>query len=388
MRFVLFAHGGSGNHGCEALVRSTCKIIRSYYKGADIIVATHCKKEDLKYGIKDVQFIEYNTFNCKDPIRYIDKVCRVVFKSGCFRKKIVKPVIDILKKGDICLSIGGDNYSYNNVIPFDIIEVHKAAKKIGCRTILWGCSINKQNLCGKILEDLEDYDCIIARESITYSDLIAAGLDESKVKLGVDPAFLLDCADEIPSFKKDVIGINLSPVVMEDESKGGIVTTNYYRLIDHVLNNTSYDILLIPHVVWNNSNDYIVLKKIFEQYKNTGRVTLVQDASAVNLKAIIGSCSVFVGARTHSTIAAYSQCVPTLVLGYSVKARGIAKDIFGTEEGYVVSTQKLVTDLDLTNAFIKIEENKKSIQNQLRNMMDAYKEKALSAGEYLIENNK
>ena len=142
----------------------------------------------------------------------------------------------------------------------------------------------------------------------------------------------MDCTDSVPSLKREVVGINLSPVVMEDESKGGIVTANYYRLIEHLLNNTAYDILLIPHVVWNNSNDYTVLKKVYEQYKSTERVTLVQDSSAMDLKAIIGTCTIFVGARTHSTIAAYSQCIPTLVLGYSVKARGIAKDIFGTEE--------------------------------------------------------
>ena len=49
----------------------------------------------------------------------------------------------------------------------------------------------------------------------------------------------------------------------------------------------------------------------------------------------------FIGARTHATIAAYSSCVPTLVVGYSIKARGIAKDLFGTDEGYVLPVQAL-----------------------------------------------
>ena len=40
----------------------------------------------------------------------------------------------------------------------------------------------------------------------------------------------------------------------------------------------------------------------------------------------------FIGARTHATIAAYSTLIPTMVLGYSVKSRGIAKDIFGEEK--------------------------------------------------------
>ena len=52
-------------------------------------------------------------------------------------------------------------------------------------------------------------------------------------------------------------------------------------------------------------------------------------------KAIISQCKVFIGARTHSTIAAYSTCVPTFVFGYSIKSLGIAKDLFGDHKGLV-----------------------------------------------------
>jgi polysaccharide pyruvyl transferase WcaK-like protein len=47
------------------------------------------------------------------------------------------------------------------------------------------------------------------------------------------------------------------------------------------------------------------------------------------MKWIIAQCSVFAGARTHSTIAALSSGVPTLSIGYSLKARGINRDIYG-----------------------------------------------------------
>lgn len=49
----------------------------------------------------------------------------------------------------------------------------------------------------------------------------------------------------------------------------------------------------------------------------------------------------FIGVRIYVTIAAYSTEVPTLVLGYSVKSRGIAKDIFGSEENYVIPVQDI-----------------------------------------------
>ena len=68
---------------------------------------------------------------------------------------------------------------------------------------------------------------------------------------------------------------------------------------------------------------------------------MIEDQDAMRLKGIISQCRFFVGARTHSTIAAYSCCVPTLVVGYSVKAKGIARDLFGSETNYVLPVQAI-----------------------------------------------
>ena len=88
----------------------------------------------------------------------------------------------------------------------------------------------------------------------------------------------------------------------------------------------------------------------------------------------------FVGARTHATIAAYSTGVPTLAVGYSVKARGIARDIFGTEEKYVVSVQNFKNKNDLKNAFQWLEEHEKKVAHILMDRMPEYCEEALISG--------
>ena len=61
----------------------------------------------------------------------------------------------------------------------------------------------------------------------------------------------------------------------------------------------------------------------------------------------------FVGCRTHSTIAAYSTCVPTLVVGYSIKSRGIAKDLFGDYKDLVIPIEDLENGVDLVEKFIE-----------------------------------
>ena len=114
-----------------------------------------------------------------------------------------------------------------------------------------------------------------------------------------------------------------------------------------------------------------VLPEYYKEYEKTGRVVFFEDHNCMELKGIISKCRFFVGARTHSTIAAYSMGIPTLVVGYSVKARGIARDLFGGEEGYVLPVQKLTRD-KLISAFKNIMIKEKEIQKKLKK--DNYKQ--------------
>ena len=86
-------------------------------------------------------------------------------------------------------------------------------------------------------------------------------------------------------------------------------------------------------------------------------------------------------ARTHASIAAYSTGVPTLVVGYSVKARGIAKDIFGTDEGYVIPVQSLKEEDSLVKAYENLVANEENIKNTLKEVMPGYIERSWQAGE-------
>ena len=49
MRFLLYPHGGSGNHGCEAIVRSMVRLI-----GGEFVLASSNPNEDLRYGLENI----------------------------------------------------------------------------------------------------------------------------------------------------------------------------------------------------------------------------------------------------------------------------------------------------------------------------------------------
>ena len=276
-------------------------------------------------------------------------------------------------KVDFALSAGGDNYCYENQAFYAFLN--KEYQKKGIKTVLWGCSIEPEVIKKKkVLEDLKSYNLIVARESITYQSLKEIG---ANVILNPDPAFYMKsekCILDKRFENGDVIGVNISPMIISNEKCNGSAYENYRKMIEYILNHTSMYIALIPHVVWKQNDDRTILQKIYKEFNYNERIILVNDHTAPQLKYIISKCRIFVGARTHSTIAAYSTEVPTLVVGYSVKARGIAKDIFGTDQNYVLPVQELRNGEELTNAFQWIQEREIHIRKHLKETIPNYVE--------------
>ncbi len=239
----------------------------------------------------------------------------------------------------------------------------------------------------EIAEDLGKYHTIIARESITYEALREAfgrrDGDGPEILCFPDPAFTLS-AKELPlpeGFAAgNTVGINVSPMIQDNEKISGITMENYKEMISYIIRNTDMQIALIPHVVWERNDDRKPVHALYEAFAETGRVIQIGDGNCQELKGFIGRCRFFVGARTHATIAAYSTGVPTLVAGYSVKARGIARDLFGTEENYVLPVQNLKKKDDLTKGFQWLFSHEKEIREKLGEVMPGYKERALETG--------
>ncbi len=372
-KYVLYAHDGSGNHGCEALVRSTCELLNA--DKDNIILMSTRPEEDKKYGLSDVC-----TVLDKTEKRPLDRTKFAFFKAY-YNLKIKhnytpiefyeSKVADFVGRGDIALSIGGDTYCYGSFMP--LFKAHNMYKYGGLKTVYWGCSIEPELLENTdVANDIRNFDLITARETTSY---------EALKKINPNTVLVCDSAFLLPSDKvsfpdditRDVVGINASPLIEECEEGTGIVRQNYEKLIEHILENTNFCIALIPHVVWEAVDDRKILKEFYEKYKNTNRIFLVDDCPCEELKGYISNCRFFIGARTHSTIAAYSTCVPTLVVGYSVKAKGIAKDLFGAWENYVIPAQELKEKNELKNAFIWLQENESNIKEHLSAILPEYK---------------
>ena len=233
-----------------------------------------------------------------------------------------------------------------------------------------------------MIDDLRRHAVITARETITFEAMREKGLEN--VKLYPDPAFQLKTKNlPLPDgFEEgNTVGINLSPLIMKYEKEQGIAMKAYNALIQHILNSTDMRVALIPHVIVKGNSDLEPMTEMYDAFKNTGRVVLIGDHNSMELKGFIGRCRMFLGARTHATIAAYSKFVPTLVVGYSVKARGIARDLFGSEEELVLPVQNITSTVQLIDAFENLKANEQELRTHLEKVIPAYAAKAKDARE-------
>ena len=379
-RLVMYLHGGSGNHGCEAIVNSTCHMLDDIPK----LLVTNSEKEDKFYSLAPLCDILQERKIAEHFFAHVWYYAwRAIFKDKeSFMRYRFKEVLG-KNRSPLYVSVGGDMYCYE-LSKKEAIVANSTFNKAGSKTILWGCSIEPELLKEpEMIEDMKRYALITPRESITYQALLDAGIVDN-VKLFPDPAFSLQPEEtKLPQGFKEgkTIGINISPMIIRYEKEPGITISNYKKLIDHILQTTDNSVALIPHVMWNNNDDRLTLAELYKGYEDNNRVLLFPDMSCQRVKYVISKCRAFIGARTHATIAAYSTCVPTLVVGYSVKALGIARDLFGSEENYVIPVQTLQDSDALLRAYEWLMKEEDAIRGRLQEIMPEYCAKSAQAGE-------
>ena len=382
-KILLYGIGSLQNRGCEALVNST---ITQIDPKVEIVAASFDYDHDKDmYKDRIDYFVNHHKQNPEEfteeeqkEFEHIQNIPFDYYNYECFYER---DVIKEMKDADICIHIGGDNYCYG--VNEWMYTINRKAKELNKKTVLWGASLYDEITDVDLINDLQKYDFLMIREKISYN-AIKKYIDEDRLMLVPDPAFsLVPKKVKLNSWYKGrkVLGLNLSSLTVKTKENERAVNT----FIDYILNTTDYSIALLLHVTVEEVSDLSVLKKIKEEYKDEDRIFLDdEEYDCQEIKYIISKCDLVIAARTHASIAAYSTGVPTLVIGYSVKSRGIAEDLFGNYQDYVLPTEELVGD-QLINKFKYIDENKEKIKEILKEKMKIVKKEAKNLYNQMIE---
>ncbi len=185
---------------------------------------------------------------------------------------------------------------------------------------------------------------------------LAAKLGKRKPKLTTDVAFFLPYERQEQEAQKTHIGMNVSGLLWN----GGYTRSNQFgltvdyrtyirTLLEQYQQDDSCVVHLIPHVVYQNEldapdTDWHISTELAKQYPKVRMAPFFE--TPMQAKSYIAGMDVFVGARMHATIAAYSAGVPTIPFSYSRKFEGLFDSlsypyvVSGTREETQAAIQK------------------------------------------------
>lgn len=388
MKYFFPIHLDGGNRGCEAIAKGSALLINESPEN----LYGYCSDINADTALGLPKYI--TLIPTKRGVYLIDRFLAAINKLFHTEKTRslrelypYKAFLRLIKKDDIMVSTGGDMMCYDNNA---VIYTNNYLHNKGIRTILWGCSMGAENMTKDKRSTLSNFSLIYVRESLTFDYFKSIGL--KNVCLCPDPAFILPAEPwDIPHFLSDgnVIGLNISNYVMGGMRLDTPFAKEVLQLIKYIMDKTYFNIALIPHVTWNrdglNQDDREMAQIIKSHFNNNARINIL-DISKLNYSQIryaISKCRMFIGSRTHAVISAYSMCVPTIAIGYSVKSVGIAKDL-ELDPTLVVDSRKSSGGA-LLHSFIFLAENEMNIRNHLMRIMPEYKQRTYKIREYLTK---
>ena len=387
------------NRGCEAILRSTVAILRAEFGACRFV---HCpggwtyEREyhepdpDIKHlPPPKIKRLSYPWF-----VRQFRRRVLPRFNEPSWYPRIIEPFEKHLPETLATLALGGDNYSLDYGDPLKYFHFNMTTLRQNRPLIIWGASVGPFNRRPRIermaAEQLKRITLICARESESVAYLDSLGIRDN-VRLVADPAFALESepvelsGPERLLLTEECIGLNVSPLMGKYWQGAQSWPESATACVRRLLEEFEQPIVLVPHVIYPRSNDHAFMTRILEQLPQFKQRLILIDPTynCQQLKWIISKLGMFIGARTHATIAALSSHVPTLSIGYSMKSRGINQDIFGHLD-WLMPLDSL-RPAALLEVVKKMQHERGAVHQHLTEMMPAYQERSRLAAKYLKE---
>lgn len=398
--FLLVGNGPYTNRGCEAIVRGTMAILRNEFgENFRVILGSFGPPATIAdQAANEIDTLITHVALSGPPIQR--------WSSSWWRSQLIRrllpdsfdksyAMLDPFCKDACCaMQIGGDNYSLDYGRPLGFILLDNYLRRHGVPVVLWGASVgpfeSDPEFATTMIAHLRTMQDIFVRESDSYEYLKQRDFGRHLHQMS-DPAFVMEPV-EPPSGKigcelpTDAVGLNLSPLMAKYVTGGDMDAWVKMgaEIVQCIVKTTEYKVLLIPHVTNVGGDDHAFLRNVVDSCDNNSRNNIFcvgNKLSAAETKWVISHCAVFAGARTHSTIAALSSCVPTLSLAYSRKAMGLNQDIFGNQEYCLQPTG--ITPSCVAQHITTLLSRRHAISEQLALVMLKISENAMQSGALL-----
>ena len=333
------------NRGCEALTYSLIFLIthalarRGIACNITLVNSGNDCNGEYELNINDEKIKYVSNCNIVYPLNGLHKwffFLKMFLKSGQLTARR-----NVIRETDYIFDIGGgDSFSdiygcarfkkVNSIYKF--ARAHRKKYCILPQTIgpFEDASIRKE-----AIKTIAAAGLVMARDRQSYDYVRELVPQQENVAEYIDAAFFLPYTKR--SFPNDFInvGLNVSALLWN----GGYTKDNQFGLrvdypkvilmiIDQFLSMQNVKLHLVPHV--NGSfrdveNDYGVCYDLCRKYSNPRLILSDFFLGPIEAKDYIAGLDFFMGARMHSTIAAFSSLVPVVPMAYSRKFNGLFK---------------------------------------------------------------
>lgn len=332
------------NHGCMALLYSLLYILKEIEAETQ---ETFCFSVfDWKYSKKHMKMLS-DLLEIPDgkikfaPYVMLTDPLRLLYHLPQFFKmrraiEACDVVIDMTE---------GDSFSdiYGDYLFFGRTNVKKYVEKLGIPLILgpqtYGpYSSPESEMAAR--EVIENARLVMTRD--VQSREFLKGKMGMEAQLSSDLAFFLPAGQwQCPETDKIKVGINASDLLAshaEMKERKFKISVDYpqylEKLVQRLLQMGKYEIFLISHV----DDDFAVHTQLHEKFPNVRQVPCFSNPTEA--KACISSMDIFVGARMHGTIAAFTTGVACIPTAYSSKFEGLFAEY---DYKYIVNLCELST---------------------------------------------
>ncbi len=347
------------NHGVEALVVSTIAQLRERLPGATFTVLDRAPDYDAsRMRDADVKFVHDYTIRTL----YAGKLRKMITKAVPSIDRDARTAANELRSAACAVASGGDVFcsEYGHRSLLSHLQPLRIAHQAGVPFVIHSQSIGPfTNEPDRVVFTslAREAAAITVREKASFRYITEdLKLPANRCHLVADPAFLLGQPDKAEGDAlfahhravegRPTVALSTSQAIchwMKSDADRHVET--WLEVIHWLRSELDANIILIPHVqeISDRNEDRVLATAIQRRLGHDSRVRLAGgDFSAGDYKAIISRCDLVVAERMHAAIAGLSTGVPTLVIGYSIKAEGILTDLLGpelTKESALISVQ-------------------------------------------------
>ena len=330
----------NGNRGCVALSYSVMFLLDELLRSKGIEYELYLSKDGLgdnrrhsiKVGDTNITFISLADISATSVKQRLKQMFK--YKSLAYVKRVYQEADFILDigQGDSFADIYGKERFDWIFSQYELGMKYKKTYGILPQTI---GPFTDEDIRKRAVEGIRYARCVMARDKQSYN-YVKELVSEKDVSEIIDVAFFMPYKRK--AFDKNFVhvGLNVSALLWH----GGYTRNNQFglkvdyqalihALIKHFLLEKNVVLHLIPHVVGSErhvENDYAVSYDLCEAYGSERLILAPLFLDPIAAKNYIAGMDFFMGARMHSTIAAFSSGVPVVPMAYSRKFNGLFVD--------------------------------------------------------------